>query len=723
MSASPEADRRATATAALLAPVLDGLRQSLGAAACLALALDAAGSNLSVLAVSGAGGEPPAGLGPGRGLALEEAGALAAPLREGRPLAAAVAGLDLPPAVAALAARVGATRVEAAPLTDGGQPLGVVVALGAGGEDAAGAGGEGGCDGDREARPPLSRLAPAVTAALRAARLAGAAGERARRLAAVLRAGAALAASDDLGRLLQDIAASGRELLDSDECAIDIYEPGTEEIVVAALAQRRADGDWRDWVGRRYRLDDFPADREVLLSGEVREERLGDPGLDPRNRAEMERNGEKTVLTVPLVRQGEPVGLLAFIELSRERRFTPEEVELAVALASQAAALIHRARLLDRLARQNRRLEALLASTRAITSSVDLEQVLDTVARTAAELLEADGCQIQEYDREANTVRPVAIWERQPAPGGKDSLGKVFSLDDDPQEREFLESMRVLEQHRTDPDLAPSTRAAFERYGDQAYLNVPLVFNGAPVGLLVLIQTRHDRRWEEDEVALARGFAEQAAVAIEHARLYRQAREQAVRDGLTGLYNHRHFYERLEQEVARARRYGTPVSLLMIDLDDFKAFNDRHGHLAGDAVLRGVAAVLQGELRQHLDVAARYGGEEFAVILPNTPRHGSGTQGGAGRDAGGGAQGAPPPGDLAPPPGDAAERVAERIRRRVAAASFCDPGGRPLGPVTVSIGVAVYPEGTRRPEDLVAHADAALYLAKRAGKDRVVTYG
>src|SRR5450756_3154262 len=87
-----------------------------------------------------------------------------------------------------------------------------------------------------------------------------------------------------------------------------------------------------------------------------------------------------------------------------------------------------------------------------------------------------------------------------------------------------------------------------------------------------------ERRWSDEEVALARALGEQAAVAIEHARLYRRVQDQAITDGLTGLFNHRYFYERLEQEIARARRYGTPVSLLMIDLDDFKAFNDRHGH-------------------------------------------------------------------------------------------------------------------------------------------------
>ena len=150
------------------------------------------------------------------------------------------------------------------------------------------------------------------------------------------------------------------------------------------------------------------------------------------------------------------------------------------------------------------------------------------------------------------------------------------------------------------------------RYGDLSYLNIPLIFGDRPIGVMALVETANERRWSDDDIAMVYALGEQAAVAIEHARLYRRIQDQAITDGLTGLYNHRHFYERLEQEVARAGRYGTPVLLLMLDLDDFKAYNDLHGHLAGDAVLREVARILLSELRAKLDVAARYGGEEFS---------------------------------------------------------------------------------------------------------------
>jgi GAF domain-containing protein len=547
--------------------------------------------------------------------------------------------------------------------------------------------------------------------------------EQARRMGALLSASRAMTATIELEQLLATITHEARAALDTAECAIDTYDASSETMTVVALEQRVPEPDWERWVGKTYSLDEFAFDRQILMAGEIVEERVSDPDMDESNRADMLQNGEKSFLNVPLVYEGEPIGFLVFIETEVERHFTEEERQLAAALGEQAAAAIHHAQLLRRSETQNRQLGLLLQSTRAISSSVDLDDVLNTVARTAAELLGSQECQIQEYDAAANTVTPVTLWERDPYEGARDSIGQVFSLDEDPEERVFLEAGEVLEQRYSDPDLPESTRRSFEQYGDRAYLNVPLVFNGAPVGVLVLVERTRERHWTPDEVALATALAEQAAVAIEHARLYKRVQDQAVTDGLTGLYNHRHFYERLEHEIARAKRYGTPVSLLMIDLDDFKVFNDRNGHLAGDAVLRGMAAVLQSELRQSLDLAARYGGEEFAVILPNTPLsavHDTQMEIDlTGRLVRAGGEEPPPP----PGHGGGAEQVAERIRARVAGMRFLGADGSMLPPLTVSIGVAVFPVRTTSPEDLVGHADAALYAAKRGGKDRVETYG
>jgi GGDEF domain-containing protein len=569
----------------------------------------------------------------------------------------------------------------------------------------------------------LEILAVPAAVAVHNARMFRREAEQNRRLQALLAASRAVNSTIRLDELLATIARAARAALDTAEAAIDTYDPKNDVITIVAYDPRDPKPGWEEYLGRTYRLADYPADRAVLLGGEIVEEHVSDPALDERNRRAMLESDEKTMLTVPLVYEGVPMGLLVFIETETERRFTNEERELAAALAEQAAAAIHHAELLEQTERQNRQLGLLLESTRAISTSVELDEVLAIVARTTAEALGAEQCQIQEYDAAADTVTPVAFWQRHAERLEPDSMHKTFSLADEPGERAFLEAKQVVQQQRSDAELTGSTRAVMDKYGDLSYLNVPLVFGEQPFGVMVLVETERERRWSDEEVALARALGDQAAVAIEHARLYRRVQDQAITDGLTGLFNHRYFYERLEQEIARAKRYGTPVSLLMIDLDDFKAFNDRHGHLAGDAVLREMAEVLGSELRAKLDIAARYGGEEFAVILPNTPMieipETQMEMDLAGKLAKAGAAEAPP----APGHRHGAEEVAERIRRRVGATHFIGIDGKRLTQLTVSIGVAFFPRKTSTPEDLVGNADAALYKAKRAGKDRVETYG
>jgi diguanylate cyclase (GGDEF)-like protein len=165
----------------------------------------------------------------------------------------------------------------------------------------------------------------------------------------------------------------------------------------------------------------------------------------------------------------------------------------------------------------------------------------------------------------------------------------------------------------------------------------------------------------------------------------------AVTDGLTGLYNHRFLHEQLLREVERSLRTGLPLAMLMIDVDHFKKYNDRHGHPAGDEVLRTVARLLSEDRRQ-ADMVARYGGEEFAVLLVDVGRAG-------------------------------ATEVAEKIRARVRAAHIPYAEQQPLGALTVSVGVAVCPDDAQTPEGLLESADVALYRAKKSGRDTVVVAG
>lgn len=166
---------------------------------------------------------------------------------------------------------------------------------------------------------------------------------------------------------------------------------------------------------------------------------------------------------------------------------------------------------------------------------------------------------------------------------------------------------------------------------------------------------------------------------------------EAITDGLTGLFNHKHFHNRLEFEINRATRANAPLSILLIDADNFKQYNDRYGHPAGDEVLRKCAAAICANVRS-MDIAARYGGEEFAVILAETDNKG-------------------------------AMVVAENIRRAIEEQRFPDKEGDSTHNVTASIGVSSFPADTNKMNDLVKLADDALYRAKREGKNRVCAHG
>jgi diguanylate cyclase (GGDEF)-like protein len=191
---------------------------------------------------------------------------------------------------------------------------------------------------------------------------------------------------------------------------------------------------------------------------------------------------------------------------------------------------------------------------------------------------------------------------------------------------------------------------------------------------------------EEDQLVL-QAVASELVVAVENSQLYKLTKRLAITDELTSLYNYRYLQQRLDEEIERAKRYHKDLSLLMLDVDDFKSFNDKHGHIAGDRALSDLGSVLKRSVRE-VDVVCRYGGEEFSVALPET-------------DAAG------------------AYVVAEKIREAVATYSFADAEGERDVHMTVSIGLATFPGHAEDKESLLRMSDDALYQAKSGGKDRV----
>ncbi len=240
---------------------------------------------------------------------------------------------------------------------------------------------------------------------------------------------------------------------------------------------------------------------------------------------------------------------------------------------------------------------------------------------------------------------------------------------------------------------AMAARGAAEvRRGELHAIAHPLVRVGeGDEALGTMAVARSGTAFGSSEKEVLRYLIGQASVSVENIGLHERVAEQAVTDALTGLANNRHFREWIDREGQRIARFGGGLSLVMLDVDDFKRVNDTHGHPQGDEVLRELGRILRLESRG-IDEAARYGGEEFVLALPETPKGG-------------------------------AIEVAERIRERIASTPVQGVDGNAPLSVTASLGVASMPEDGSDARSLIAAADAALYEAKRAGKNRVVAAG
>jgi len=190
-------------------------------------------------------------------------------------------------------------------------------------------------------------------------------------------------------------------------------------------------------------------------------------------------------------------------------------------------------------------------ASRAVSSTIRLDELLATIARAAREALDTAEAAIDTYDPANDSITIAAYVPRDPEPGWEQHVGRTYRLIDFPVDREMLLGGEIVEELVSDPVLDERNRQWTIENGEKAFLNVPLIFGDQPFGIMVLVETEVERRWSDEAVVLARALGEQAAVAIEHARLHRRVQNQAITDGLTGLFNHRYFYERLEQEIAR----------------------------------------------------------------------------------------------------------------------------------------------------------------------------
>jgi diguanylate cyclase (GGDEF)-like protein len=355
---------------------------------------------------------------------------------------------------------------------------------------------------------------------------------------------------------------------------------------------------------------------------------------------------------------------------------TPPQPDLELELQRLRAELEYRSRFADSLQHFLERI-----------SGPDPENTYNSIVSNSKDLLQSERASLLLLDEESNElilkaasglatdlslVGPIGV--------GEGVSGEVINTG---------KPLIVTDMRSSGRKPAPPERS----YKTESFISYPITIGGRKVGVLNVTDKSSGQPFNEIDLTLLDIIGPQMAVALERAEWQERATEfqlMSITDSLTGLPNRRYLEERLAEELNRSKRYDYPMSFLMIDIDDFKAYNDKNGHQAGDLALQITAHCLKAALRA-ADVASRYGGEEFCILLPQTALAEAGV-------------------------------IADRIRHRVNTTHYPHGKSQPLGRVTISVGVSTFSAIINTSENIIAAADRALYQAKSLGKDRVEFY-
>ena len=406
----------------------------------------------------------------------------------------------------------------------------------------------------------------------------------------------------------------------------------------------------------------------------------GEPRLVADVRSTPEYVGSKDIgsmAALPLKHGNTVIGVLD-VERCDAQAFSSDDIRLLTIFASQAASAIVNARLFEREQRRVTELQTIETIVQAMTSQHDTVSLAVAVDRELGRLVAYDACRIFLLDERGETLEPVDFpgahvpsgFPLNPVKNGEGIQGWVAQH----------AKAALVDDLRYDERTSAETR---KRGAPGSAIASPLLHEGTVLGVIILGK-EGAQAFDVNDLRLLEIVSAQMAIALDRCRLYERLRLQALTDGLTGLSNRRYLMDRLNEEQSRARRSGHPVSALMLDVDDFKRFNDTHGHDCGDDVLREMADLLRRELRTE-DIVARHGGEEFSIVLPEVSLEG-------------------------------AAIVAERIRSLIASRRVVPE--LETGAVRVSIGAAEIQHGESG-TGLISRADMAMYKAKRAGGNGV----
>lgn len=394
----------------------------------------------------------------------------------------------------------------------------------------------------------------------------------------------------------------------------------------------------------------------------------------------------RTVCLIPLISKGKRLGVISIGEVrSWEREpFQRGKLNLLQTIATPISGLVQNALLYQALHRQTEHLEVLNRVATVISSTLELDQLLEIIYEQLSKVIPSDTYFVSLYDPEelALDVR-VLIDNGERFPPATLPLGQGLASWVIQNQKPLL--IRHLSSEWDSLPVKPVKLGQDKM--SESWLGVPMVLGDHVIGLLAIASyTPH--AFEDEDVGLLSNVALQASLAVDNARHHAEVEEQANRDSLTGAYNHGHLLQRLYEEIAIARKEQKQVSLIMLDIDFFKEYNDSFGHLVGDEVLRLLVKSIMAHVKRS-DIVGRWGGEEFAIALPEA----------SAREA---------------------LIVAERVRATLADMELWDREGKAIPKPTVSQGIAVFPVDVSDAASLVDLADQALYVAKQRGRDQIM---
>ncbi len=455
----------------------------------------------------------------------------------------------------------------------------------------------------------------------------------------------------------------------------DVWGVSPEGDTLQCLAFWSRDGDRaQGCVGAIAPLAQSQDLRRIVLAGETIERHADDEALSPADAAALRSQGLQTRVDVPLRLGEEVLGVLSLVERRCVRRLDSSERALLAHLCDLSALAVRgesRARAADE---RGRLVEDLMHSGQAMVESLRVQATVAQAKAQAVSLLAGLDCSV-----EIALLKEDGSYARiVPGFGDETELGAAY---------ESWQADALARQ------AAGLRRCEHERARDgQTRLIVPLVHKDRVLGLIE-VRAALARGFRDQEITLIQLLARQVSTALQNARALRSLEERSATDAVTGLYGRWYFYERLAAEVARARRYGQPLSLLVVQVDDLDGVM-APGRPAGERVLRAMARIIQACLRDKVDVPCRHGMASFAVLLPATP-----------------------------PLENGAGLVAERLREVAAQTEVGDDELGSLGRFTLSIGVAGYPEQCDDADELAALAEEAMHTARRRGGDQVMLAG